>query len=160
MASDVYSELLTKLNYFGSAHLRPVMQKLVTPEEGRLLMELPAEPAELAEKLGWDEESVSSQLAELRQRGLVVDTRKGPQFLRSVPQLHDITTCSAGEWVDTELLDLWKEFYGVDQEKAIGLADETAVNPDNCYGCGVCAVGCSVGTITMRWVREQETVPI
>jgi len=117
MASDVYSELLTKLNYFDSAHLRPVMQKLVTPEEGRLLLELPAETAELAEKLGWDEEAVSSQLAELRQRGLVVDTRKGPQFLRSVPQLHDITTCSAGEWVDTELLDLWKEFYEKDWTK-------------------------------------------
>jgi len=117
MASDVYSELLTKLNYFDSAHLRPVMQKLVTPEEGRLLLELPAETAELAEKLGWDEESVSSQLAELRQRGLVVDTRKGPQFLRSVPQLHDITTCSADEWVDTELLDLWKEFYEKDWTK-------------------------------------------
>jgi len=108
---DVYAELMTKLNYVNSDYLRRVLQKLVTPEEGRLLLKLPADPAELAQELGWDVETVNRKLRELQERGLVVTTRKGLRFVRDVTQLHDITTASSDKWVDTELLDLWREFY-------------------------------------------------
>ncbi|MBL7120090.1 MAG: 4Fe-4S binding protein [Dehalococcoidia bacterium] len=36
---------------------------------------------------------------------------------------------------------------------------KAAVEPDKCLGCGVCAVGCSSGAISMRLVRQRETIP-
>ena len=51
---DVYTELVERLNYTGSESLLRVLQKLFTPDEGRLLLQLPAEPSELARKSGTD----------------------------------------------------------------------------------------------------------
>ncbi len=108
---DVYTELNTRLNYPQSERFRRVLQKLVTPEEGNLLLELPAEPAELARKSGLDEETAQRKLQEFMERGLVIRTSKGLFcFPHDMTQLHDANLSSADKWVDTELLDLWKEF--------------------------------------------------
>lgn len=109
--TDVYAELMEKLHSSKSEYLRRILQKLVNPEEGQLLLDLPAEPAELARKWGLDEDTVNSKLQEFQERGLAVKTRKGVQFDRDVVQLHDSTLSSSEKWVDTELLDLWKEFH-------------------------------------------------
>ncbi len=109
--TDVYAELMEKLHSSKSEYLRRILQKLVTPEEGRLLLDLPDEPAALARKWGLDENTVNSKLQEFQERGLAVKTRKGVQFDRDVVQLHDSTLSSPEKWVDTELLDLWKEFH-------------------------------------------------
>ena len=53
--SDVYTELVARLNYTGSERLLRILRKLVTPEEGKLLLELPDEPSALAQKLGLEE---------------------------------------------------------------------------------------------------------
>ena len=110
-AADVYAELMQKLAYPESPYLRRILQKLVTPEEGRLLLGLPSEPAELARKWAMDEKTVNAKLQELQERGLAVRTRKAVLFDRDVVQLHDSTLASSEKYVDTELLDLWKEFY-------------------------------------------------
>jgi Pyruvate/2-oxoacid:ferredoxin oxidoreductase delta subunit len=36
---------------------------------------------------------------------------------------------------------------------------KAAVNPQNCYGCGVCATGCSTGSIKLYEVRPPEHIP-
>ena len=112
--SDVYVELMERLNYPSSECLLRILQKLVAPDEGRLLLELPAEPAELAQKAGLDEETVRTKLQELQEKGLAINTRKGVRLARDITQLHDSTLSSSEKWVDTELLDLWKEFYEVE----------------------------------------------
>src|SRR4030042_3913582 len=109
--TDVYAELIARLNYPPSARLLQIMQKLVTPEEGKLLLNLPAQPEELARKWGMDEGAVNKKIQEFQERGLAVKTRKGVRFDRDIVQLHDSTLASSDKWVDTELLDLWKEFY-------------------------------------------------
>ena len=109
--TDVYAELIARLNYPPSARLLQIMQKLVTPEEGKLLLNLPAQPEELARKWGMDEGAVNKKIQEFQERGLAVKTRKGVLFDRDIVQLHDSTLASSDKWVDTELLDLWKEFY-------------------------------------------------
>jgi NAD-dependent dihydropyrimidine dehydrogenase PreA subunit len=109
--NDVYSELMARLKYPESELFRRVLQKLLTPEEGKLLLELPAEPAELAKKTGMDEEEAQGKLQEFMERGLIIRTSKGLFcFAHDMTQLHDANLASAEKWIDTELLDLWKEF--------------------------------------------------
>jgi len=122
---DVYTELVERLNYTGSESLLRVLQKLVTPEEGKLLLALPAEPAELAQESGMDEGTVQRKLREFVERGLVIPTSKGPCFARDVTQLHDSTLSSAEKWIDTELLDMWKDLQETEwvQRMASGFGD-------------------------------------
>jgi len=124
--SDVYTELMARLNYPTSERFRRILQKLVTPEEGKLLLQLPAEPAELAQKSGLDEEAAQRKLQEFMERGLVIRTSKGLFcFAHDMTQLHDANLSSAEKWIDTELLDLWKEFRDGEwlQTMAGGLGD-------------------------------------
>ena len=122
---DVYTELVERLNYTGSESLLRVLQKLFTPDEGRLLLQLPAEPSDLARKSGTDEETVQRKLEEFMERGLVIPTSKGFCFARDVTQLHDSTLSSDEKWIDTEILDLWKELQETEwiQRMASGLGD-------------------------------------
>jgi hypothetical protein len=114
IGSDVYADLMERLNYPGSVYLSRVLQKLLTPEEGLLLLQLPTEPVELAQRTGWDEETLNRKLQEFMERGLAIAGRKGVRLIREITQLHDATLSSSERWVDTKLLDLWREFYEAD----------------------------------------------
>lgn len=122
---DVYTELVARLKYPQSERLRRILQKLVTPEEGQLLLQLPLEPAELAQKMGLDEEAVQRKLQEFMERGLAIPTSKGVCFAHDMTQLHDSTLSSAEKWIDTELLDMWRDFRDAEwaQTMAGGLGD-------------------------------------
>ena len=122
---DVYTELMVRLKYPQSERFRRVLQKLGTPEQGKLLLQRPAEPAELAQKSGLDEEAVQRKLQEFMERGLSIRTSKGVCFARDMTQLHDSNLSSAEKWIDTELLDLWKDFRDGEwlQTMAGGLGD-------------------------------------
>ena len=124
--SDVYSELNTKLNYPQSDYLRRILKKLITPQEGKLLLQLPALPEELAHKAGLSEKEACRILQEFMERGLVIRTSKGLFcFAHDMTQLHDSNLSSAGKWVDTELLDLWRDFRDAEWKQTLagGLGD-------------------------------------
>jgi Pyruvate/2-oxoacid:ferredoxin oxidoreductase delta subunit len=125
VSSDVYTELVARLNYPGSVRLLRILHKLVTPEEGKLLLELPVEPSELAQKLGLEEGVVQQKIHELMERGLVVPTSKGFFFTRDMTQLHDSTLSSGEKWINNEILDMWKEFQETEwiQRMASGFGD-------------------------------------
>ena len=110
---DIYVRLLEKMNCPNpnSEYMRKIVRKLVTPEEGELLLELPAEPAELARKSGMTEDTVQRRLREFTEKGLVIPTSKGLRMVRDVIQFHDANLSSSEKWVDGELLDMWKHFY-------------------------------------------------
>ena len=108
--NDIYADLIDRLGYPPSGYLLRIMQKLVSADEGRMLLRLPAEPAQLAADLGLDEAAVRDRLQQFMQRGLVFPTSRGLCFARDVTQLHDAVLSSADRWVDTELLDLWRDF--------------------------------------------------
>jgi ferredoxin len=83
----------------------------VTPEEGKMLLKLPAQPAELAQEMGLDEGETERRLLEFMERGLVIRTSKGLFCLpHDMTQLHDANLASAEKWIDTELLDLWLDY--------------------------------------------------
>jgi len=124
--NDVYTELNTRLKYPQSERFRRLLQKLVTLEEAKLLLMLPALPLELAQKAGMDEKEARRKLQEFMERGLVIRTSKGLFcFAHDMTQLHDANLSSAGKWVDAELLDLWRDFRDAEwmQTMAGGLGD-------------------------------------
>jgi Pyruvate/2-oxoacid:ferredoxin oxidoreductase delta subunit len=109
--NDIYIEIANRLNQPHSKILPGILKKLISPEDAKLLLMLPAEPSELAQQTGMDETAIKEKLQEFLERGLVFPTSKGPQFARDATQLHDATLSSADKWVDGELLDLWKEYH-------------------------------------------------
>ncbi|MEA1959297.1 MAG: 4Fe-4S binding protein [Chloroflexota bacterium] len=108
---DVYTEIMHRLNCSGSKIMPRILSKLIAPDEARLLLMLPSEPAELAKQTGIDEDAIKRKLQEFLERGLVFPTSKGPQFARDATQLHDASLSSADRWIDDELLDLWREYH-------------------------------------------------
>ena len=122
VTEDIYTELARKINYpdLKSERLLRIFRKLANPGEARLLLELPAEPPALARKLGTDEDAVRKMIRELTEKGLIITTAKGPRLVRDVTQFHDANLASADRWVDTELLDLWKDFYEVEWFPTMG----------------------------------------
>jgi ferredoxin len=124
--TDVYTELTVRLKDPTSECLRRIWQKLVTPEEGQMLLQLPAQPAELAQKMGLDEETAERKLQEFMERGVVIRTSKGLFCLpHDMTQLHDANLASAEKWIDTEILDLWMDYRDNEwaQKMAGGLGD-------------------------------------
>ncbi len=107
---DIYQALAERLNCAGSERMPRILRKLVTPEEGRLLLELPGDPDELARVTGIDRDTVELKLREFVEKGLSIPTSKGICMARDVAQLHDANLSSNDRWLDTELLDLWKDF--------------------------------------------------
>jgi ferredoxin len=110
---DVYTEMALRL-YKESPSLVDLLRKLMTPQEARMLLALPAMPAELSAKFGLKEEIINNKLQEFQERGLAMPSKGQLRFPPDVGRLHDATLSSAEKWVDTELLDLWREFYDKD----------------------------------------------
>ncbi|MFC1926149.1 ATP-binding protein [Chloroflexota bacterium] len=119
--NDVYTALIERLRYPNpkSEYLLRILKKLVTPEDIKLILELPAEPIELARKLGLDEKVVNGKLNQLLAKGVVVPTSKGPQLARELSQLHDVSLASSEQFVDSEYLDLWKQFYEAEWRESL-----------------------------------------
>jgi ferredoxin len=110
VTDDIYQALAERLNCPGSKRLLRVLRKLVNPDEAKLLLELPAEPDELASRTGMDRDTVELKLREFVEKGVAIPTSKGICMARDVAQLHDANLSSLDRWLDTELLDLWKDF--------------------------------------------------
>lgn len=122
VAEDIYSELIKKINYPDpkSERLLRMFRKLANSDEARLLLELPSELPDLARKLGIGEDAVRKMIRDLTEKGLIIATGKGPRMVRDVTQFHDANLASSEKWVDTELLDLWKDFYEVEWFPTMG----------------------------------------
>ena len=114
--SDVYVQLIQELNYPNrtSDYLIRILKKMATVNDAKLLLALPAASDVLAARTGLSEDKVQERIQELTEKGLVVPSREGPRFVSSVTQFHDANLSSSKKWVDTELLDLWKEFYEIE----------------------------------------------
>jgi Pyruvate/2-oxoacid:ferredoxin oxidoreductase delta subunit/DNA-binding Lrp family transcriptional regulator len=109
---DTYVVLAEKLGYGGSDRLRKVLERLMDNEEAEIVASLPCPVAELAQKLGKEEEKVNNILKGLFMKGVIFMTSKGYQFARDIFQLHDATACDVRSdkvW-GREFLDLWEDF--------------------------------------------------
>ena len=121
MKDDIYTKVMERLNHPKSEYMDRILRKSMTPEEAEMLLALPAEPAELANRFGLDEKTIEGKLEEFMERGLAIPSKGKLRFAQDVARLHDASLSSAEKWVDTELLDLWKEFR--DKEWFVSMAE-------------------------------------
>ena len=126
---EVYMSLCERLRYPPSPYLLKILEKMITPEEGLILLELPEAPHNIAKKVNLKEEKVRQKLNEFLQRGLVVSTKRGLQLAREVTQLHDASLASDDRFIDQELLDLWKEFYEAEWCQSLAKQWQTMKEP-------------------------------
>jgi Pyruvate/2-oxoacid:ferredoxin oxidoreductase delta subunit len=122
----VYLVLAGKLGYGGSEKLGKILERLMDKEEAEIVASLPCPVAELAQKVGKEQEKVNDMLNRLFGKGVVFMTSKGYRFARDIFQLHDATATdvrSDAVW-GRELLDLWEDFcqseWYADWAKSVG----------------------------------------
>jgi ferredoxin len=122
VTEEIYADLIKKIDYPNpnSERLLRIFRKLANADEARVLLELPSEPPDMAGKLGFSEDKIRRMIRELTEKGMIITTAKGPRMVRDVTQFHDANLASADKWVDTELLDLWKDFYEVEWFPTMG----------------------------------------
>lgn len=105
---NLYNELAGRLGASGSKVIRLIMEKLMTPEEAKVVLALPASAEEIANKLSMKKEFVDETLNEMYEKGVCVLSRKGYRMIGSVIQLHDMRPIK--KWADIlgpEYFDLW-----------------------------------------------------
>jgi electron transport complex protein RnfB len=106
--SEVYDKLAEKYHLLGDAHFIELLETYMTPEEGKYLLELatPKTPAELAQTLKLDEQTVADKLDNLTRRGLLF--RGKTQYLAwgNAHQLNVRVMYSANEYTPPNLLDV------------------------------------------------------
>lgn len=106
--TGVYRRLAEKLNYAPSSALfQGLLRQMLTPEDVRLMLALPASLEGLAEDLGQTPQTLEARLQELVTKGLVVRRRRGYTLPQNVPHLHDGVLTSSQ--VDPGVCDLWRE---------------------------------------------------
>jgi ferredoxin len=94
-----------------SPAMRRILERAMTKEEARFLLDLPAPTAELGAKYGMDEKAVEEKVLDLARRGLVVSSRKGIRYPRSPATLHDNILSSAAEHIPSGMGKLWMNLY-------------------------------------------------
>jgi len=113
---DVYSLLTERHGYGNSERYRRVMEYLMTPQQAKIVAELPAPPEELSQKLHLPVELIKNELEGLYDRGVVIPrnlkTREGYRFARGVMQLHDASQSSlkTDPKREKKLFELWEDF--------------------------------------------------
>ncbi len=101
----------------GSPYSTKVLKKLVTPEEAEMLLKMPCQTEELAERWNMDEEAAAAKVQEFIERGLVITPRGRYD---SFYALRDLTLGSNPKYVDKELQDLWREAWYEEEREHMG----------------------------------------
>jgi len=116
MPDDAYEILMERIEYPSSARLRRILEMLMTPEQARMLVELPGTPEEVAQKTGFSVEQVRASLDDLYFKGVAFpkdfDKRDFFRFARNITQLHDATQATQRRDVvkDREFYTAWHDF--------------------------------------------------
>ncbi|MBI2917695.1 MAG: hypothetical protein HYY01_06840 [Chloroflexi bacterium] len=107
--AGVYRDLAKKLQYPLESHkFERVLSLIMTPDEARLLLLLPATAEELAAKVGRD---VRATMDSLVQRGAVFSSRRGYSLPKNAIQFYDSASSAGSRFVDQEQKDLWRELH-------------------------------------------------
>jgi electron transport complex protein RnfB len=106
----VYKELAAMIKMENSETMQKILAKLATPEQAKVILELPKPSEEIAQKLGLSKETVDKHIQEMVEKGLVVLTRRGPRMPRSEGQFHDLQTNEKfDKALGSEYFALWRQ---------------------------------------------------
>ncbi len=116
----IYKELADMMNMGHSETMQRILAKLATPEQARVVRELPLPSEEIARKLNMDKETVDRHIQELVEKGLVVLTRRGPRMARSEGQLHDMqNNTKFDNELGPEYFALWRQLLAEESPERI-----------------------------------------
>jgi hypothetical protein len=110
---DVYMNLSERLGAPGSKRFVKVLEAMVTPEEGELLLELP-KPAtceELAGRLKTDEKSLRAKLETMKEKGIVNSVEQGYVSHRNIVMFHHMAHSVIPEDQKPSIYPLWEDFF-------------------------------------------------
>jgi len=121
MSSDVYDKLSESLGFPRSEHLPQILERMFTPEEGKLILELNTPTDEIARKLNIDEDVVKKRLEELKLRGVILPLStvmpglEGNLFGLTFEDLRAQFLITAKKYMSAEafeeFMNMLKEFY-------------------------------------------------
>jgi len=121
--TDIYTKLCEKMSVPPQAkHVPQILERLVTPEEGEMLLVLPATAREIARKFHMDETTAKSELDLFVRKGVAMSFSKDGDltyfFVRSLGQFHDASNAGAYnrlyDPVPPDLLALWERYRETD----------------------------------------------
>lgn len=127
---DIYRDLISRHDYPDVPRVHTILRTMLRPEEVELLLELPAEPELLAERLGHEEGDVKRRIRSLLQRGLLISTDQGFIFPPSIGVLHDTALASHPDHVPQAVYDAWRRYYQEEWSRDLG---ESLVGADRPY---------------------------
>jgi len=130
--ADVYQRLAGKVNFPKSKFIRQVLRKLVTPDEGEMLLALPAPLSELAQKFQMDEAMVEQKLDEFVRKGVCMPLEKEGVLrhfcVNNIIQVHDATIHATinkkYEPVQDEIVRLWQNFRETEWFEMVRMREE------------------------------------
>jgi len=108
--SEIYDRLEHKYHLVGDKHFREILETLMTPDEGAIILELsvPMTPAQLAARMNADERKIGSKLDNLARRGLLFRGRKQYVAWGNAHQLNVRVMFSSDENTPPRYLELRK----------------------------------------------------
>ena len=112
--SHVYQLLSERLGAGESKLIRRAWELLVTPEEGRMLLELPADAEQLAVKFNRDVDAVKGEMEELVVKGVAIPLTKEGKERYVLPwrasNFFESASHVTHHIVGDELLNIWSEW--------------------------------------------------
>lgn len=115
---DVYKEIAAKVQVPNSRWIPMILEKIITPEEGQMVLALPLSVDEFAEKYNMSAELAKEKLEDLANKGVCLPlVKQGVEkyfCVSSIIQVHDATIHGAlnkrYENVPMEIIYMWRNF--------------------------------------------------
>lgn len=108
---EVYIAIAERMRHADSEVFLSILEKAMTPEEARLLLELPASNEDLAAMFNKNQAEIESTIHDFARRGLVVSSKKGYRLASYPGTMMDAMMGSAPEYILPEVRQLWKQYY-------------------------------------------------
>jgi Pyruvate/2-oxoacid:ferredoxin oxidoreductase delta subunit len=116
--NDVYVQLAGKVQMPTSRWIPMILKKLITPEEGQMLLELPLSVSEFADKYQLDAAEAERKLEEFADKGVCLPLEKKGVLryfcVSNVIQVHDATIHGALNKnyspIPFDIIEMWRRF--------------------------------------------------
>jgi Pyruvate/2-oxoacid:ferredoxin oxidoreductase delta subunit len=107
----VYDRLVEKYKQPGFQHFRDILQAIMTPEEGEIVLALsePMSPAELANKMHLDEKTLAKKMESLARRGVLFRGKEQYVAWGNAHQLNARVMFSSDENIPPNFLELRRQ---------------------------------------------------
>ncbi|MFC1924840.1 ATP-binding protein [Chloroflexota bacterium] len=109
--NEAYFKLAQLAGYPNSQPFLKIIEKLLTPDEARLIVELPASNADLVAKLNQDEKTIENSVQDLWRKGHISKSKFGYRFHLFLEKWRDLAFRNEPELIPPGLDQLWMDFY-------------------------------------------------